>query len=194
MTPHMRRNHRTVGSCAQMCSNPFRDHIGFQRHLVWLLPYTNKPDRPLNQLEALKPSDAYTSQWVGPSSVQTMACLVISLTLTYNSLERRKYFSMKLYSKFKEEIRCKSHVQNVSHFVPASMIQGEPFELHVNWREMFRWVIMSFMLIVMYIYSGSRTSDSRGLFYWHGLTLIPAWISNYIHYKVWDQINYQFPN
>ena len=25
-------------------------------------------------------------------------------------------------------------------------------------------------------------------FYKHGLTLIPAWISNYIHYKVWDEI------
>ena len=23
---------------------------------------------------------------------------------------------------------------------------------------------------------------------WHGLTLIPAWISNYIHYKAWDEI------
>ena len=33
-----------------------------------------------------------------------------------------------------------------------------------------------------------------GPFYWHGLTLIPAWISNYIHYKVWDEITYPFPN
>ena len=24
-------------------------------------------------------------------------------------------------------------------------------------------------------------------FYWHGLTLIPAWISNYIHNNVWDK-------
>ena len=28
----------------------------------------------------------------------------------------------------------------------------------------------------------------------HGLTLIPAWISNCIHYKVWDQMTYPFPN
>ena len=33
-----------------------------------------------------------------------------------------------------------------------------------------------------------------GLFYWHGLTLIPAWISNYIHYEVWDEITYPFLN
>ena len=35
---------------------------------------------------------------------------------------------------------------------------------------------------------------SWGPFYWHSLTLIPAWISNYIHYKVWDEITYPFPN
>ena len=32
-----------------------------------------------------------------------------------------------------------------------------------------------------------------GRFYLHGLTLIPAWISNYIHYKLWDEITYPFP-
>ena len=35
---------------------------------------------------------------------------------------------------------------------------------------------------------------SRGAFYWHGLTLIPAWISNHIYYKVWDEITYPFVN
>ena len=34
----------------------------------------------------------------------------------------------------------------------------------------------------------------RGPFYWHGLTLIPTWISNYIHYKLWDKITYPFLN
>ena len=27
-----------------------------------------------------------------------------------------------------------------------------------------------------------------------GLTLIPAWISNYIHYKAWGEITYPFLN
>ena len=31
-------------------------------------------------------------------------------------------------------------------------------------------------------------------FYQHDLTLIPAWISNYSHYNVWDEIIYPFPN
>ena len=29
-----------------------------------------------------------------------------------------------------------------------------------------------------------------GPFTKHGLTLIPAWIGNYIHYKEWDEITY----
>ena len=39
-----------------------------------------------------------------------------------------------------------------------------------------------------------RTPDAIDPFYWHGLTLIPAWINNYTHYKVWDEITYPFPN
>ena len=31
-------------------------------------------------------------------------------------------------------------------------------------------------------------------FYFTGLTLIPAWISNHMPSKVWDEINYPFPN
>ena len=26
------------------------------------------------------------------------------------------------------------------------------------------------------------------------ITLIPAWISKYVHYNVWDEITYPFPN
>ena len=32
------------------------------------------------------------------------------------------------------------------------------------------------------------------IFYYHGLTLIPAWISNYMSGKVWDEITYPFLN
>ena len=35
---------------------------------------------------------------------------------------------------------------------------------------------------------------SWGPFYSHGLTLIPAWISNHNHHNVWYQITYPFPN
>ena len=31
-------------------------------------------------------------------------------------------------------------------------------------------------------------------FYWHGLTVFPAWICNHVHYKVWDEITYPFLN
>ena len=34
----------------------------------------------------------------------------------------------------------------------------------------------------------------RHHFYWHGITLIPAWISNHVSSKVWNEINCPFPN
>ena len=43
-------------------------------------------------------------------------------------------------------------------------------------------------LLILWLYNIS------GPFYYHGITLIPSWISNYIHHKVWDEITYPFPN
>ena len=42
--------------------------------------------------------------------------------------------------------------------------------------------------------TGTTILITWGSFYQHGLTLISAWISNYIHYKVWDGIIYPFRN
>ena len=39
-----------------------------------------------------------------------------------------------------------------------------------------------------------QSDDSWGQFYWHGLTSIPASISNYTHYNVWGEITYPFFN
>ena len=39
-----------------------------------------------------------------------------------------------------------------------------------------------------------RIPHSSGPFYKHGLTLIPAWISNHIHFKMWNEITYPFLN
>ena len=36
--------------------------------------------------------------------------------------------------------------------------------------------------------------NTRDPFYWHGLTLIPARLSNHMSSKVWDEITYPFPN
>ena len=36
--------------------------------------------------------------------------------------------------------------------------------------------------------------QASGPIYLHGLTLIPERISNYIHYKMWDEISYPFLN
>ena len=40
----------------------------------------------------------------------------------------------------------------------------------------------------------SEREKTRGLFYQHGFTLNPPWISNYIHYKMWSEIAYPFLN
>ena len=38
------------------------------------------------------------------------------------------------------------------------------------------------------------TDHMHGIITNHVITLIQAWISNYIHYKVWDVFIYPFPN
>ena len=40
----------------------------------------------------------------------------------------------------------------------------------------------------------TAVSQKTGPFYLCGLTLIPAWISNHIHYNVWDEVTYPFTN
>ena len=42
------------------------------------------------------------------------------------------------------------------------------------------------------LWNGSLNNSSP--FYWYGLTLIPAWISNHTPGKVWDEITYPFLN
>ena len=50
-----------------------------------------------------------------------------------------------------------------------------------------------YILIMVWIIFVSKRS-AWGPFYKHDLTLIPAWISNYIHHKVWDKIIYPLSN
>ena len=131
-------------------------------------------------------------------SIQS-ADLELNFNVTYGLC--RIVLFIKLYIKSNKKYICKSHVQNVGHFVLASMSKGQPSELHVMaWGENVRIANISLSHYEfhpdchVHVYFGSRTSYSRSLFYWHGLTLIPARISNYMHYKVWDQITYHFPN
>ena len=39
-----------------------------------------------------------------------------------------------------------------------------------------------------------KPTAAKAPFYLHGLTLIPAWISNYIYYEKWDEITYPLLN
>ena len=42
-------------------------------------------------------------------------------------------------------------------------------------------VVSTVSIIMIFISPG-------GIYFLYGLTLIPAWISNYIQYKVWDKL------
>ena len=57
---------------------------------------------------------------------------------------------------------------------------------HHEWRQSWQalWQLSDFSV------------DKRywGLFYQYGLTLTLTCISNYIHYRVWNEVNYPFPN
>ena len=55
-----------------------------------------------------------------------------------------------------------------------------------------QWLV--YLSLLWYIEALPVFMSSCATFYKHGLTLIPAWISNYIQYKMWDEIIYPFPN
>ena len=46
----------------------------------------------------------------------------------------------------------------------------------------------------LFLSSSNGLVPNWGPFYWHGLFLIPAWISNHMPSKVWGEISYPFAN
>ena len=54
--------------------------------------------------------------------------------------------------------------------------------------------IMYFWEVSLILISRCDCVDTRAPLYYHGLTLISAWISNYIYYKLWGEITYPFLN
>ena len=59
----------------------------------------------------------------------------------------------------------------------------------------FRCRILSFLFVyAIFPFVQQSWYTISGPFYQHGLTLIPTWISNHIHYNVWDEITYPFLN
>ena len=50
------------------------------------------------------------------------------------------------------------------------------------------------VFIVVKWYRQTLTIFSRDPFYSYELASTPSWMSNYIHYDVWDEISYPFRN
>ena len=71
---------------------------------------------------------------------------------------------------------------------------SHPFEKDPATIQQYTAVIVC--LILLHCTSSSRLWNCDACqtntvpFYWHGLTLITAWVSNYIYCKVWDEITY----
>ena len=81
-------------------------------------------------------------------------------------------------------------------------IQIYSYWLHVSvvYRRKWRFVLLSTeqkmtISASSYIYAMYQTSlNARTPFYLHGLTLTPAWISNRMPSKVWEEMTDPFPN
>ena len=55
-------------------------------------------------------------------------------------------------------------------------------------------LLQCFLDLVSVMHHYGDPCKPSGPCFWHGLTLIPAWISNYSHDKVWHEITCLFPN
>ena len=56
------------------------------------------------------------------------------------------------------------------------------------------WNIFNKMSVILSRARCDTVHQETHCFYWHGLTLILAWICIFFHYKVWDESTYPFPN
>ena len=169
-TTYIQRNHRTVGSSTQMCSYPFREHIAFHRHLVWLLSYTHKSARPLSQHKSLKPSDAYISQWVKPPSVQTMACLAISLTdVNLLFIRAKEIYFYEIIFEIQTKIYLKKSSAKCRSFRPGINESGWALWITCELSRTFRWVIRVSSSLSCTCIFWFQDIYFQGIFYWHGL-------------------------
>ena len=109
--------------------------------------------------------------------MSAIASLITSLTIVYSTV----------YS----DVDQRKH-QSSASLAFVWVIHRGPVNSPHKWpvtRKMFPFddVIMTIVRSVSY-------PLTRGPFYYHGLTQIPACMNDYTHYKVWDEIIYLFPN
>ena len=78
---------------------------------------------------------------------------------------------------------CVAVYQTMSPYYIWLCRRSETKNLHVNE-----------ILLVSFLVWWVEKLASRGPFYEHGLTLIPAWISHHMPSKMWDEITYPLTN
>ena len=76
------------------------------------------------------------------------------------------------------------HLPQIKH----NYSQSRSFKLGKYFR-----VFMAYQHIMVMMFLERAVFPSEFRFYWHVATLIPVWLSNHIHSKVWDEVTYPFP-
>ena len=70
------------------------------------------------------------------------------------------------------------------HFYHSFDLNNKLFGCTLSRKTSWVTLYMSYLIIYFLMF----------LSWWHVVTLIQTWISNYNHYKLWDEISYPFPN
>ena len=140
--------------------------------------------------------------------------------LRFNSPAWRLFTQPFIQTQIKENIKAPRHWPLCGEFTgtgefPAQMASYEE-SVSIWWRHhalvLHGSYFFVFQLLCLYSHRELHTESSPwedeppnnngidglltpwGPFYWHGLTLIPAWTSNHMPHKVWDEITYPFLN
>ena len=88
--------------------------------------------------------------------------------------------------------------------VPDSKVHGaymgptwgrqDPVGPHVGWPHELCYQGCLWLLRTIYFSWCLWVPEAPGLFYWHGITLTPAWMNNHRHSIVWYEFTHPFPN
>ena len=86
-------------------------------------------------------------------------------------------------------------------YMACRIVHGLVYDFHISrftcWFNTYvihRNAVPLWLLRTIYFSSRFWVPEAPGLYYWHGITLIPAWINNHKNSKVWYEINNPFSN
>ena len=167
-----------------LCTCHTRHNMEIQKHL-WKKGFND----PFKVVKTTSSTWNYDSCWEGKFDFWIVMRFCnnslpgISLSAKgFTKCTRGQWNLIKDMCHFSRGINCDSACHNWNKFNPRSITGAWVYTIHI--RKVFLYCVLFFRLCYV----------NTGPFYWRGLSIIPAWVSNYAHYKVWDEITYSFPN